>query len=137
MPASIFESSANLPFGNVTVTIGGTDYLVTADNMPLYAESRTISRTNSKGTVADVIVALASEPNSGSLTVQRESTSTPIPSRGDTFSSDWKQIGVTASFVITNVNIVRSTDAMDELELSLVQTDNLRGQANYPGDNAY
>jgi hypothetical protein len=137
MPASIFESSANLPFGQVSVTIGGNSYLIQEDGMPLYADPRIISRTNSKGTVADVIVALPGEPNQGTITVQREVTTTPVPTRGTAFSADLKSIGVTLDYIIANVDITRSTDAMDTLTLTLIQTDNLRGRPNYPGDNAY
>jgi hypothetical protein len=137
MSATIFQSTANLPFGLVTVTISGVDYLVKTDGVKVYADPRTISRTNSKGTVADVIVALSGEPNAGTLTLERAATTTALPTRGTTFSADLKDIGISADYVITNVNVIRSTDAMDELEISVIQTDNLRGQSNYAGDDAY
>lgn len=110
---------ANFPIGLDVVTINLVNYV--ADSIDLASSStRTISRTDENGDFAECQTRAASEPITGTMTLQRETTSTVLPPAGTEFTHDFDGSGTASTLRVTDVKVARSKDAADVFEIGVL-----------------
>jgi len=114
-----YNSVANQPQGLEVVTINLIDYVV--DSVSLASnEHRIISRTDENGDRADFMIRDGSGQITGSMTLQRETTSTVLPPEGTTFTYDFDRSGTASTLVVHSVSANRSKDDFDTFDISVV-----------------
>lgn len=91
-----YSSTANLPFGSPTLTIGGVTYRTQGFTLP--RPTREIRRDDTNGDRAEFQV--RAEPITGTATLQLATSATSIPTGGATFT------GGGAALVVTDVSKV-------------------------------
>ncbi len=107
--------TANFPLGFETITLNAVAYKVDAVDCPSEL-TRTIERSDENGDAADYQVRAASEHASGTMTLQRATDTTAVPSAGESGTYDFDRSGTTSTITITDVKVVRSKDAADVFE---------------------
>ena len=115
-----YSSESNMPLGLETVTINSVTYIVVSIDIPSF-ENRIISRTDANGDRAGYMIRPNSDPVTGSMTLQRAETSTPLPPEGDEFPCDYDRSGTASTLVVQNVKVPRSTDEFDQFEIDIVR----------------
>lgn len=114
-----YNSVANQPQGLETVTINLIDYIV--DDVSLSSnEHRIISRTDENGDRADFMIRDGSSQIEGTMTLQRETTSTVLPPEGTTFTYDFDRSGTASTLVVHSVNVNRGKDDFDTFSINVV-----------------
>lgn len=114
-----YNSVANQPQGLEVVTINLIDYVV--DSVSLSSnQHRIISRTDENGDRADFMIRDGSSQIEGSMTLQRETTSTVLPPEGTTFTYDFDRSGTASTLVVHSVTANRSKDDFDTFDISVV-----------------
>jgi len=113
-----YNSQADQPQGLESVTINSVAYVV--DSVDIASKvNRLISRTDANGDRADVMIRPGADPISGSLTLQRASTSTVLPPEGDEFTYDFDRSGTASTLVVSNVKVARGDD-FDTFEIDVL-----------------
>ena len=107
--------TADFPLGFESITLNLIAYKVDAVDCPSEL-TRTIERTDEFGDAADYQVRLAGEHATGTITLQRATDSTVLPSAGESGTYDFDRSGTTSTITITDVKVVRSKDAADVFE---------------------
>ena len=114
-----YNSVANQPQGLETVTINLIDYIV--DDVSLSSnEHRIISRTDENGDRADFMIRDGSSQIEGTMTLQRETTSTVLPPEGTTFTYDFDRSGTASTLVVHSVKVNRGKDDFDTFSINVV-----------------
>lgn len=114
-----YNSVASQPQGLEVVTIDLITYIVDSVDIPSN-ENRTISRTDENGDRSDFMIRAGSDQITGTLTLQRASTSTVLPPEGKLFTYDFDRSGTASSLVISGVNVNRGKDDMDTFSVDVV-----------------
>ena len=113
------SGTANFPLGFESVTISSTSYKV--DAVDIASETtRIINRPDENGDASDFQIRVAGEKITGTITLQRATTSTPLPDSGDAFDYDFDRSGTTSSLVVTDVKVSRSKDSADVFEIGVL-----------------
>ena len=119
-----YNSTANLPQGFETITIGsgGTaiTYIVDACSGASQA-NRVISRSDAKGDRADFMIRAGSDQVEVTYTLQRSKTSTILPQVGFGFSHDYDRSGTGSSMVVKDVTVNRDKDSFDTFEMVAIR----------------
>jgi len=113
-----YNSQADQPQGLESVTINSVAYVVDSVDIAT-KDNRVISRTDANGDRADFMIRPGADPISGSLTLQRASTSTVLPPEGNEFSYDFDRSGTASTLVVSNVKVSRSDD-FDTFEIDVL-----------------
>ena len=106
-----YSSSPNLPFGLSVVTINSVDYVLDSIDHPDEV-TRTIQRTDENGDRGDLMIRKSGEFRQGSAVLQLATTSTAVPTSGQTFTYR------TETCVVADVREVESKDAFSTVEIS-------------------
>jgi hypothetical protein len=110
---------ANFPQGLDVVTINLVTYI--ADSIDIDSETtRGINRTDEYGDWAEQQTRASSDPIEGSMTLQKELTSTAFPTAGTEFTHDYDDSGATSTLRILNVKAARSKDEADVFEVGVL-----------------
>jgi len=119
-----YNSTANLPQGFETVTIGSAPtaitYIIDACSGASHA-NRLISRTDSKGDRGDFMLREGSDQVEVTYTLQRSITSTILPQVGFGFTHDYDRSGTPSSLVVKDVTVNRDKDSFDTFEMTAVR----------------
>ena len=114
-----YSSQADQPLGLETVTINLIAYVV--DDINLSAtENRIISRTDALVDRADYMIRETGTPIEGTMTLQRATDTTVLPSEGTEFTYDFDRSGTASTLVVHSVNVNRSKDAFDTFSVGVV-----------------
>lgn len=113
-----YNSQADQPQGLESVTINSVAYVVDSVDIAT-KDNRVISRTDANGDRADFMIRPGTDPISGSLTLQRASTSTVLPPEGDEFTYDFDRSGTASTLVVSNVKVARGDD-FDTFEIDVL-----------------
>ena len=114
-----YSSQASQPFGLDTVTINLIAYVCDEVNLSA-TENRIISRTDANGDRADYMIRETGTPIEGTMTLQRATDITVLPSEGTEFTYDFDRSGTASTLVVHSVNVNRSKDAFDTFSLGVV-----------------
>lgn len=127
---SIPSGTANFPLGFETVTInvgggadgaGGVDTTYKVDAVDINSETtRIINRPDENGDASDYQIRASGEKTTGTMTLQRATTSTILPNAGDAFDYDFDRSGTDSSLVVTDVKVTRSKDSADVFEIGVL-----------------
>lgn len=116
---AIPSGTANFPLGFETVTIGSVTYKV--DAVDISSETtRIINRPDENGDANDFQIRTAGEKITGTMTLQRETTTTALPDSGQDFDYDFDRSGATSSLTVTDVKVSRSKDSADVFEIGVL-----------------
>lgn len=116
---AIPSGTANFPLGFETVTIGSVTYKV--DAVDISSETtRIINRPDENGDANDFQIRTAGEKITGTMTLQREATTTALPDSGQDFDYDFDRSGATSSLTVTDVKVSRSKDSADVFEIGVL-----------------
>ena len=114
-----YSSAANLPQGLESVTINLISYIV--DSVDLSAtDHRIISRTDENGDRADFMVREGSGQITGTMTLQRATDTTALPSAGTEFTYDFDRSGTGSTLIVHSVKVNRSKDAFDTFDVQCI-----------------
>ena len=110
---------ANFPQGLDVVTINSVTYI--ADAIDLESEStRGINRTDANGDWAEQQTRASSDPTEGTMTLQRATVSTNLPTPGTQFTHDFDRSGTASTLRVLNVKVARSKDEADVFEIGVL-----------------
>ena len=115
------SGTASFPLGFESVTIGSTSYKV--DAVDIASETtRIINRPDENGDSADFQIRKAGEKITGTITLQRATTGTPLPDSGDTFTYDYDRSNPSTdpTLTVTDVKVSRSKDSADVFEIGVL-----------------
>ena len=102
---AIPSGTASFPLGFESVTIGSTAYKV--DSVDIASETtRIINRPDENGDASDFQIRTSGEKITGSITLQRATTGTPLPASG--------------TLTVTDVKVSRSKDSADIFEIGVL-----------------
>lgn len=113
---------ANFPIGNPDVTIndGTSDVVFIVNSIDLATTTtRQIVRTDGNGDYLDSQTRASAEPITGTMELQKATTSTWLPDAGRTFSYDFDSSGTASTLEITDVKVNRSGEAATVFELGI------------------
>jgi len=116
-----YSSLTDLPQGFETVTINGT-YIVDSVS-GLSKANRVISRQDANGDRSDFMIRKTSDPIEITLTLQRSTTATALPTEGTDFTYDYDRSGTASTLVVKDVTVNRDKDAFDTFEVVAVVKD--------------
>lgn len=122
------NSTFPLGFESVTINVGGgasgtggTNTAYKVDAVDIASETtRIINRPDENGDASDFQIRKASEKITGTMTLQRATTTTALPESGDTFDYDFDRSGADSSLVVTDVKVSRSKDSADVFEIGVL-----------------
>lgn len=114
-----YNSAANQPQGLESVTINLIAYVVDSIDLASSAH-RIISRTDADGDRADFMIRESSDQITGTITLQRATDSTVLPSVGDEFTYDFDRSGTASTLVVHSINVNRSKDDFDTFDADIV-----------------
>ena len=113
------STPANFPQGLDVVTIDSVSYI--ADSIDLESKTtRGINRTDANGDWAEQQTRASSDPIEGTMTLQKELTSTAFPTAGSHFSHDYDDSGTASTLRVLNVKASRSKDEADVFEIGVL-----------------
>ena len=113
------STPANFPQGLDVVTIDSVNYI--ADAIDLESKTtRGINRTDANGDWAEQQTRASSDPIEGTMTLQKELTSTTFPTAGSQFSHDYDDSGTASTLRVLNVKASRSKDEADVFEIGVL-----------------
>tara|TARA_Y100000996_G_scaffold274776_1_gene216638 strand:+ start:8611 stop:8976 length:366 start_codon:yes stop_codon:yes gene_type:complete len=115
------SGTANFPLGFESVTINSIAYKV--DAVDIASETtRIINRPDENGDAADFQIRKAGEKITGTITLQRATTTTALPDSGDTFTYDYDRSNPNTdpTLTVTDVKVSRSKDAADVFEIGVL-----------------
>tara|TARA_R110000796_G_scaffold227508_1_gene344286 strand:- start:131 stop:505 length:375 start_codon:yes stop_codon:yes gene_type:complete len=113
------STPANFPQGLDVVTIDSVSYI--ADSIDLESKTtRGINRTDANGDWAEQQTRASSDPIEGTMTLQKELTSTTFPTAGSQFSHDYDDSGTASTLRVLNVKASRSKDEADVFEIGVL-----------------
>lgn len=116
---AIPSGTASFPLGFETVTINSVTYKV--DAVDISSETtRIINRPDENGDANDFQIRTAGEKITGTMTLQRETTSTALPDSGQDFDYDFDRSGTPSSLTVTDVKVSRSKDSADVFEIGVL-----------------
>ena len=118
---AIPSGTASFPLGFESVTIGSTTYKV--DSVDIASETtRIINRPDENGDASDFQIRTAGEKITGSITLQRATTSTALPASGTDFTYDYDRSNPTTdpTLTVTDVKVSRSKDSADIFEIGVL-----------------
>lgn len=116
---AIPSGTANFPLGFETVTINSVTYKV--DAVDISSETtRIINRPDENGDANDFQIRKAGEKITGTMTLQRETTTTALPDSGQDFDYDFDRSGTDSSLTVTDVKVSRSKDSADVFEIGVL-----------------
>lgn len=114
-----YTSVSSQPQGLETITINSIDYIV--DSIDLSAtDHRIISRTDEFGDRRDFMIRQGASPITGSMTLQRATSTTVLPSAGTEFTYDFDRSGTASTLVVHTVKVNRSKDDFDTFDVEVV-----------------
>lgn len=116
----ITQSRANLGYGLNDVVIAGTTYSVASISIP-FETPRIINRTNGYGVRKDFVVTKGSEPIQGTMELERELRTTPVPPGNTVFHYDVNDDGTDETYLVMTSNVNRSKDNMDTITISVIR----------------
>jgi hypothetical protein len=109
---------ASFPIGLDVVTINAVTYI--ADSIDLATQStRLIERTDENGDYAESQTRASSSAITGSMTLQKATTSTAFPEAGQTFTLDYDASGTPSTLEVMDVKASRSKDAADTFQIGV------------------
>ena len=108
-----------MPQGLEVVTINTVTYVVDAVDMSA-TDHRIISRTDENGDRGDFMVREGSSPITGSMTLQRETSTTVLPSAGTEFTYDFDRSGTASTLIVHSIKVNRSKDAFDTFDVQCI-----------------
>ncbi len=112
-------TNATFPLGFETVTINSVTYKV--DAVDISSETtRIINRPDENGDANDFQIRKAGEKITGTMTLQRATTSTALPDSGQDFDYDFDRSGQDSSLTVTDVKVSRSKDSADVFEIGVL-----------------
>lgn len=129
---SIPSGTANFPLGFESITInvgggatgtGGTDTAYKVDAVDIASETtRIINRPDENGDASDYQIRKAGEKITGTMTLQRATTTTALPQSGDTFAYDYDRSNPSTdpTLTVTDVKVSRSKDSADVFEIGVL-----------------
>ena len=92
-----------------------------ADAIDIESQStRGINRTDANGDWAEQQTRASSDPTEGTMTLQRATVSTPLPTPGTQFSHDFDRSGTASTLRVLNVKASRSKDEADVFEIGVL-----------------
>jgi hypothetical protein len=109
----------DFPIGLDVVTIGVVDYIQESNDLASQA-TRNIVRTDENGDYAESQTRASAEPITGTMTLQRATTTTVLPSAGEEFSLDYDRSGTASTLRVTDVKVARGKDAADMFEIGVL-----------------
>ena len=109
---------ANFPQGLDVVTINAVAYIADAIDLPSEV-TRLITRTDENGDYAESQTRVSSEATTGTMTLQRASTTTALPSAGQSFTHDFDASGTPSTLEVMDVKVNRSKDEADVFEIGV------------------
>ena len=112
------STPANFPQGLDIVTIAAVQFIADAIEIP-GVTTRGIERTDEYGDHAERQTRIASEGITGTMTLQRATTSTPKPEPGVEFVHDYEASGDTLTLRVEDVKTVRSKEDADVFEIGV------------------
>ncbi len=118
---AIPSGTASFPLGFESVTIGSTAYKV--DSVDIASETtRIINRPDENGDASDFQIRTSGEKITGSITLQRATTGTPLPASGTNFTYDYDRSNPTTdpTLTVTDVKVSRSKDSADIFEIGVL-----------------
>lgn len=116
---AIPSGTTSFPLGFETVTIGSVTYKV--DAVDISSETtRIINRPDENGDANDFQIRTAGEKITGTMTLQRATTSTALPDSGQDFDYDFDRSGQDSSLTVTDVKVSRSKDSADVFEIGVL-----------------
>lgn len=117
-----YSSAANLPQGGLVVEINSVNYVVPDPGEIPKEVTRLIQRTDENGDRGDFQLRKSSERITFSMTLQRETTSTALPTSGQNFTANLHRDG-SINLVVSDVGSVRSGTDFDTIPISVVVED--------------
>lgn len=116
---AIPSGTANFPLGFESVNINSIAYKV--DAVDIASETtRIINRPDENGDASDFQIRKAGEKITGTMTLQRATTSTALPDSGQDFTYDYDRSGTASSLTVTDVKVSRSKDSADVFEIGVL-----------------
>ena len=114
-----YNSTASQPQGLESVTINLIAYVV--DSIDLSStEQRIISRTDANGDRADFMIREGSDQIEGTMTLQRATDTTVLPSEGTEFTYDFDRSGTASTLVVHSVKVNRTKEDFDTFDVNVV-----------------
>ncbi len=111
-------SPASFPIGLDVVTINAITYI--ADSIDLATEkTRLITRTDENGDYAESQTRASGSPITGSMTLQKATSTTAFPEAGQTFSLDYDASGTPSTLEVMDVTASRSKDNADTFKIGV------------------
>lgn len=109
---------ADFPIGLDIVTINSVAYI--ADSIDLATQkTRLIERTDENGDYAESQTRASSSAITGSLTLQKATTTTAFPEAGQQFTLDYDASGTASTLEVMDVQASRSKDAADTFKIGV------------------
>lgn len=109
---------ANFPQGFTDVTINLVTYVVNSCDLASQT-TRQIVRTDSNGDYADSQTRASAEPITGTMELQKATTTTAFPDAGQSFTYDFDDSGTASTLEVTDVKAVRSKDEAHVFEIGV------------------
>lgn len=114
-----YSSAASLPQGLESVTINLISYIVDSIDMSA-TDHRIISRTDENGDRADFMVREGSGQITGSMTLQRATSTTVLPPAGTEFTYDFDRSGTASTLIVHSIKVNRSKDDFDTFDVQCI-----------------
>jgi hypothetical protein len=109
---------ADFPIGLDIVTINSVAYI--ADSIDLATQkTRLIERQDENGDYAESQTRASGSAITGSLTLQKATTSTAFPQAGQTFTLDYDASGTPSTLEVMDVQASRSKDNADTFKIGV------------------
>tara|TARA_R110000744_G_scaffold90984_10_gene176615 strand:- start:3232 stop:3606 length:375 start_codon:yes stop_codon:yes gene_type:complete len=112
------SSPADFPIGLDIVTIASVSYI--ADSIDLASQkTRLIERTDQNGDYAESQTRASGSATTGSLTLQRASSTTAFPPSGVSFTLDYDRSGTASTLETMDIQNSRSKDNADTFKVGI------------------
>ena len=112
------SSPADFPIGLDVVTINAVTYIADAIDLASQA-TRLIERTDENGDYAESQTRASGSAITGSMTLQKATTSTAFPKAGQQFTHDYDGSGTASTLEVMDVKANRSKDAADTFQIGV------------------
>lgn len=110
---------ADFPQGLDIVTMTGGSYIADAIDIDSVT-TRGINRTDANGDWAEQQTRASSDPIEGTMTLQRATVSSSLPTPGTQFTHDFDRSGTPSTLRVLNVKVARSKDEADVFEIGVL-----------------
>lgn len=109
---------ANFPIGIADVTINLVNYVVNSIDLST-TTTRQIVRTDGNGDYQDSQTRKSAEPTTGTMELQKATTSTALPQAGQSFTYDFDKSGTASTLEVTDVKVNLSGENADTFEIGV------------------